>query len=68
VVLCIAVVAFAVLLPTLASDLGSAILVALGLVVPAILVVIVRRTAFRCDEQPASLLSILDARAPPAAA
>jgi hypothetical protein len=64
----IALVAFPVVVPTVASIVGSAILVPLGPVVAAVLVTIVRRTALRCDEQPASLLSILDSRAPPAVA
>jgi hypothetical protein len=64
-VLCIALVVFAAFVPVIASTLGSAILVPIGLVIPAVAVAIVRRRAFRCDEQPVSLLAILDSRAPP---
>jgi hypothetical protein len=64
-VLCIALVVCAAFVPVIASALGSAILVPLWLVLPAVTVVIVRRRAFRCDHQPVSLLAILDSRAPP---
>lgn len=64
-VLCIALVVCAAFVPTIASTLGTAILVPLWLVLPAVAVVIVRRNAFRCDEQPVSLLAILASRAPP---
>jgi hypothetical protein len=64
-VLCIALVVCAAFVPAIASTLGSAILVPLWLVPPAIAVVIVRRKASRCDDQPVSLLAILDSRAPP---
>jgi hypothetical protein len=67
-VLCIAVVVCAAFVPVIASTLGSAILVPVGLVIAAVSVVIVRRLAFRCDEQPIALLAILDSRAPPLAA
>jgi len=63
-VLCIAAVVFAALVPALASaTLGSAIFVPLWLVCPAVAVVVIRRTALRCDEQPVALLSLY--RAPP---
>ncbi len=64
-VLCIALVVCAAFVPVIASTLGAAVLVPLGLVLPAVAVVIVRRNAFRCDDQPVSLLAILDCRAPP---
>jgi hypothetical protein len=64
-VLCIALVVCAAFVPVIASALGSAILVPIGLVISAVTVVIVRRRAFRCGEQPVSLLAILDSRAPP---
>jgi hypothetical protein len=64
-VLCIALVVCAAFVPVIAATLGTAILVPLWLVLPAVAVVIVRRRAFRCDEQPVSLLAILDSRAPP---
>jgi len=65
-VVCIALVVFAAFVPALASTLGAAILVPLWLVLPAVVVTIVRREAFRCDEQPVSLLAVLASRAPPA--
>jgi hypothetical protein len=64
-VLCIAIVVVAVFAPALASSLGSAILVPLWLVVPAVAVTVIRRDALRSDEQPVSLLAVLDSRAPP---
>jgi hypothetical protein len=64
-VLCIALVVCAAFVPVIASTLGTAILVPLWLVLPAVAVVIVRRKAFTCDDQPVSLLAILDSRAPP---
>ena len=65
-VVCIALVVFAAFVPALASTLGAAVLVPLWLVLPAVVVTIVRREAFRCDEQPVSLLAVLAGRAPPA--
>jgi hypothetical protein len=65
-VLCIALVVFAAFVPAIAASLGSAVLVPLWLVLPAVAITIVRREAFRCDEQPVSLLAVLDTRAPPA--
>ncbi len=65
-VVCIALVVFAAFVPALASTLGAALLVPLWLVLPAVVVTVVRREAFRCDEQPVSLLAVLASRAPPA--
>lgn len=65
VVLCIAVVAFAAILPVAASHF-SAILIPLWLVVPSVSVVVIRRTTLHCDEQAVSLLSLVLSRAPPA--
>jgi hypothetical protein len=65
-ILGIALVVFAAFVPAVASTLGSAILVALWLVLPAVAITVLRREAFRCDEQPVSLLAVLDSRAPPA--
>jgi len=65
-VVCIALVIFAAFVPALASTLGAALLVPLWLVLPAVVVTVVRREAFRCDEQPVSLLAVLASRAPPA--
>jgi len=65
-VVCIALVVFAAFVPALATTLGAALLVPLWLVLPAVVVTVVRREAFRCDEQPVSLLAVLASRAPPA--
>ena len=65
-VVCIALVVFAAFVPAFASTLGAALLVPLWLVLPAVVVTVVRREAFRCDEQPVSLLAVLASRAPPA--
>ena len=65
-VVCIALVVFAAFVPALAASFGSAVLIPLWLVLPAVVVTVVRREAFRCDEQPVSLLAVLDSRAPPA--
>ena len=67
-VVCIALVVFAAFVPALATTLGAALLVPLWLVLPAVVVTVVRREAFRCDEQPVSLLAVLASRAPPALA
>jgi len=67
-VLCIAVVVCAALVPAIAATLGTAILVPLWLVLPAVAAIVIRRKAFRCDEQPLSLLTVLASRAPPALA
>ena len=62
----LAVVVFAVFVPMLWSGLPPAILTPLWLVVPAVLIIVIRRTATRCDEQPVALLSLSLLRAPPA--
>src|SRR2546430_8407369 len=49
---CIALVVFVAFSPGLATEIGSAILVPLGLVVPAVVATCIRRKAFRCDQQP----------------
>ena len=46
---------------------SEAILTPLWLVVPAVSIVVIRRTAARSDDQPVALLSLADFRAPPAA-
>ena len=61
----LAVVVFAALVPALAPDLFTAILTPLWIVVPAVLIVIVRQTAARCDAQSVALLSLSLFRAPP---
>jgi hypothetical protein len=65
-ILCIGLVVFAAFVPGVASALGSTILVACWLVIPAIAITLIRRAAFRCEEQPVSLLALLESRAPPA--
>ncbi len=67
-VVCLTVVLFAALLPAALSNLGCAILTPLWLVLPAVTVVVIRRTAFRCDERPVSLLALVLSRAPPTTA
>jgi hypothetical protein len=65
VLVCIGVVVFAACLPAV-STVITAILTPLWLVIPAVVVVVIRRTAVRCDERPVPLLSLLLSRAPPA--
>jgi hypothetical protein len=62
----LAVVVFAVFVPALYWSLPAAILTPLWIVVPAVCIVVVRRTAARCDDQPVALLSLALFRAPPA--
>jgi hypothetical protein len=64
--LCIVVVVFAAIVPTIASSVGTATLTLLTFLVPPTAVAVIRRRALRCDDQPASLLSIVLSRAPPA--
>jgi hypothetical protein len=64
-VLCIAVVLVAGVLPAAPTTLGNVVLVALWLVLPAVVVTVVRRAASRSEEQPVSLLALLDSRGPP---
>jgi len=61
----LAVVVFAAFVPALAAGLPSAILTPLWLVIPAVSVVVIRRTAGRCDDQPVALRSLALFRAPP---
>jgi hypothetical protein len=61
----IAVVAFAAFVPVLTSSLPAAILTPLWLVVPAVSVVVIRRTASRSDDQPIALVAVALFRAPP---
>jgi hypothetical protein len=63
----VAVVVIAGLFPVVAAALPSVILTPLWLIVPAVSLVVVRRLAARCDEQPVALLSLALFRAPPAA-
>ena len=67
VLLGLAVVVFAAFVPALASSLPSAILTPLWIVTPAVSIVVIRRTAVLCDDQPAALLSLALFRAPPTA-
>jgi hypothetical protein len=62
----LALVVFAAFVPAL-SSLQSAILTPLWLVFPAVSILLIRRTAARCDDQPVALLSLALLRAPPAA-
>jgi hypothetical protein len=62
----LAVVVFAAFVPAVSSSLPAVILSPLWIVVPAVFVVIMRRTAARCDDQPVALLSLALFRAPPA--
>jgi hypothetical protein len=64
-VLCIALVVFAAFLPGGAPEIVWAALTPLWLVVPAVDVTLIARTASRCDDQPTSLLSLVLLRAPP---
>jgi hypothetical protein len=62
----VAVVVFAAFVPwVLAAGLPSAILTPLWLIVSAVSIVVVRRIAARCDDQPVALLSLALFRAPP---
>ena len=65
-VLCVVALLFAVVVPGAAADLFQVVLIPLWLIAPAIDVVVIRRVATRFREQPASLLSLLPSRAPPA--
>lgn len=62
----LAVVVFAAFVPALSSSLPAVILTPLWIVVPAVFIVVIRRTAARCDDQPVALLSLALFRAPPA--
>jgi len=66
VVIGLAVVVFAAFVPALSSSLPGAILTPLWLVVPVVIIVVIRRTAASCDDQPIALLSLALFRAPPA--
>ena len=61
----LAVVVFAACVPALSSNLLAAILTPLWIVAQAVSIVVVRRTAARCDDQPVALLSLSPFRAPP---
>ena len=61
----LAVVVFAAFVPTLSSSLPAEIFTPLWIVVPAVSIVVVRRTAVSCDDQPVALLSLSLFRAPP---
>jgi hypothetical protein len=65
VVLALAVVVFASFLPSVASDLVDAVITPLWIVVPTASIVVVRRTATRCQDQPLALRSLTPFRAPP---
>ena len=61
----IAVVVLAACVPALSSNLPTAILTPLWIVAQAVSIIVVRRTAARCDLQPVALLSLSLFRAPP---
>ena len=61
----LAVVVFAACFPSLSFKLPTAILTPLWIVPQALSIVVVRRTATRCDDQPVALLSLSLFRAPP---
>jgi hypothetical protein len=63
---CVGLLLFASIVPAVSPQF-TAVLMPLWLVIPAIVAVVVRRRAARCDEQPVSLLALLLSRAPPAA-
>lgn len=62
----LAVVVFAAFVLAPSSNLPTAILTPLWVVALAVSIVVVRRTAARCDDQPVALLSLSLFRAPPA--
>lgn len=62
----LALLVFAACVPALLSSLPDVILTPLWIVVPAVSLVTIRRTAARCDDQPVALLSLALLRAPPA--
>ena len=64
-VLCIALVVCAAILPGGAPEIVWTALAPLWLIVPAADVTMIVRTASRCDDEPASLLSLALLRAPP---
>lgn len=61
----VAVVLFAAFVPALSSNLPLAILTPLWIVPQAVSIIVVRRTAVRCDDQSVALLSLTLFRAPP---
>ena len=65
-VLAIALVLFAAFVPAAGPALAAIDFVPLWLVIPAVIITVVKRTAVRCHEQPVALLSLVLLRAPPA--
>ena len=63
--LAVGLVVFAALVPAVAASLPVAILTALWLIPSPVVSTTLCRAASRCDEQPASLLSLVASRAPP---
>jgi hypothetical protein len=59
---------FAAFAPAIGAHVPVAIVAALWLTLPAAAITLIRREASRCDEQPASLLSLCASRAPPSLA
>jgi hypothetical protein len=64
--LAVGLVLFAAFVPAVAENLPVAILAPLWLILPTVAITLIRREASRCcDEQSASLLSLVAPRAPP---
>jgi hypothetical protein len=63
--LAVGLVLFAAVMPAAAASLPGAILTPLWLVQSTAAVALICREASLCDEQPASLLSLIASRAPP---
>ena len=61
----LAIVVFAAFVPAPGASLPSAILTPLWIIVPAVSIVVIRRPAVRCHDQPVALLSLALFRAPP---
>jgi hypothetical protein len=65
VVLGLALVVLATVVPNVASALPDVILAPLWLIIPPVCGVVIRRASTRCHRQPVALLSVALFRAPP---
>ena len=65
VLLALGLVLFAAFVPAAAANLAAVILTPLWLLLPSAAITRIRREASNFDQQPASLLSLVDSRAPP---
>lgn len=63
--LAVVLVLFAAFVPSEAANLPVAILAPLCLILTTVAITLIRREASRCDDQPASLFSLVASRAPP---